>query len=386
LAILPQSALAWRQRIYAGQFTGGRGFAVGTKLKHQVLFYELYQFNIQSLELKLGMHIFIAHPSRIPVEAYGGTERIIWWLGKELSRRGYRVTYLVKKGSSCPFADIQIWNEKLQLEDQIPDDVDLVHIHSGTKGIEKKPCVVTIHENYAQGQEFHPNAVFLSANHAYRHGSSTFIYNGIDLGDYGLPEVDNLRRYFHYLGHQTIKVKNLKGAIDIAVKARERLHVIGGSRINLQSGLRITLSPLVRFHGLIGGEGKNTIMQSSKGLIYPVLYHEPFGLGVMESLYFGCPIFGSPIGSLPELLGSKHHPDHIAQGTMDAFYSEFGVLSTKADELSTALKTANDFDRKRCQEYVADQFTVKQMTDAYVRVYEQVMNKAAIQIPVQVGV
>ncbi len=328
------------------------------------------------------MHILIAYPSRIPVEAYGGVERVIWWLGKELVRRGYRVTYLVKKGSSCPFADIQIWNEKLPLEDQIADDIDLVHLHFGTKGIASKPCVVTVHDNYDTGEEFHPNAVFLSANHANRHGSKSWVYNGIDLDDYGLPEVENNRRYFHYLGHQTIKGKNLKGAIDIAVKARERLHVIGGSRINLQSGLRITLSPLVRFHGLIGGEGKNTIMQNSKGLIYPVLYHEPFGLGIMESLYFGCPIFGSPVGSLPELLGSKHHPDTITKGRIDAFYSGFGVLSTKPDELSAALKSADDFDRKRCQEYVADQFTVRHMTDAYIRLYAQVLESRPLAVAV----
>jgi glycosyltransferase involved in cell wall biosynthesis len=319
------------------------------------------------------MHVLIFHHAQIPVEAYGGSERVIWWLGKELAKAGVKVTFLVKKGSTCPFAQVLYYNEKLPLEAQIPADVDLVHIHSGVKGIDTKPCVVTIHENHNTPQVFHKNTVFLSADHARRHGSNQFIYNGIDIADYGKPEVSNLRRYFHYLGNANMRVKNVKGAIDIAVQARERLHVLGGSRINLQSGLRITLSPLVRFHGMIGGDGKNTILQSSKGLIYPVLYDEPFGLAIMESLYFGCPVFGSPAGSLPELLGSHHSHDESTRGEMDAFYSEFGVLSQKNEELSVALKSAADFDRHRCQQYVADKFTSWHMTQNYLKLYNQVL-------------
>jgi glycosyltransferase involved in cell wall biosynthesis len=320
------------------------------------------------------MHVLIFHPALIPVEAYGGSERVIWWLGKALSQVGIKVTFLVKKGSTCPFAEVLPYNEKLPLEAQIPVDVDLVHIHSGVEGIDTKPCVVTIHQNYTTPQNFHKNTVFLSSDHARRHGSNQFIYNGIDTTDYGTPEVGNLRRYFHYLGNATMRVKNVKGAIDIAVNARERLHVLGGSRINLQSGLRITLSPLVRFHGMIGGDGKNTILRSSKGLIYPVLYDEPFGLAIMESLYFGCPVFGSSIGSLPELLGSNHVHGATTSGEIDAFYSEFGVLSDKPEELSAALKSAGDFDQKRCQDYVADKFTARHMAQNYLKLYERVLN------------
>ncbi|RYE12133.1 MAG: glycosyltransferase family 4 protein, partial [Sphingobacteriales bacterium] len=52
------------------------------------------------------MNILIAHNSVIPAFKYGGTQRVIWWLGKELVKRGHKITYLVAKGSHCDFATI----------------------------------------------------------------------------------------------------------------------------------------------------------------------------------------------------------------------------------------------------------------------------------------
>ena len=41
------------------------------------------------------MHILFVNHAPIPVFAYGGTERVIWDLGKSLVRIGHRVSYLV---------------------------------------------------------------------------------------------------------------------------------------------------------------------------------------------------------------------------------------------------------------------------------------------------
>ena len=41
------------------------------------------------------MHILIASKTQIPVVTYGGTERVIWDLGRGLVELGHRVTYLV---------------------------------------------------------------------------------------------------------------------------------------------------------------------------------------------------------------------------------------------------------------------------------------------------
>jgi glycosyltransferase involved in cell wall biosynthesis len=322
------------------------------------------------------MKILIVNNTKIPVHLYGGTERVIWWLGKSLVNMGHEVTYLVKPGSECPFAKVLFINDKKPLSEQIPDDCDVVHMHFEAGEELPKPSVTTLHGNLNKPHTFHRNTVFISQNHAHRHGGSVYVHNGLDFDDYGKPDLDNKRLYFHFLGNAAWRVKNVRGAIDLAGKAGERLHVIGGTRVNFRMGLRITLTPHVRFHGMLGGDGKNAIINGSKGLIFPVLWHEPFGLAIVESLYFGCPVFGTPFGSLPELLGKKEAPNRKAQwsGMVDAYYSDFGCLSVKKSELVEAIKNAGSFDRRKCQEHAVANFSADLMARNYLRLYEQVLN------------
>ncbi|MBC7775956.1 MAG: glycosyltransferase [Phycisphaerae bacterium] len=323
------------------------------------------------------MKILLINNTKIPVHLYGGTERVIWWLGKALVRMGHEVTYLVKAGSSCPFAQVLVLDEKKPLADQIPEDCDVVHLHFETKEELPKPHITTLHGNISEPQIFDRNTVFISRNHAQRHGGSVFVHNGIDFEDYGQPDLNNRRLYFHFLGNAAWRVKNVRGAIDIAGKAEERLHVIGGTRVNFRMGLRITLTPHVRFHGMLGGDGKNAIINGSKGLIFPVLWHEPFGLAIVESLYFGCPVFGTPFGSLPELLGKKEKSERKKSawnGIVDAFYSDFGCLSVKKSELVESIKNVGAFDPRRCHEHALENFSADRMAKDYLRLYEQVLN------------
>ena len=47
------------------------------------------------------MHVLLVNTTPIPVYAYGGTERVIWDLGKSLVKLGHKVSYLVPQGSHC---------------------------------------------------------------------------------------------------------------------------------------------------------------------------------------------------------------------------------------------------------------------------------------------
>ncbi len=323
------------------------------------------------------MKILIVNNTKIPVHLYGGTERVIWWLGKALVQMGHEVTYLVKPGSSCPFANVLFYNDKKPLAEQIPEDCDVVHMHYETTEELPKPHITTLHGNISEPHTFDRNTVFISSNHAQRHGGSVYVHNGLDFDDYGQPDFSNRRLYFHFLGNAAWRVKNVRGAIDLAGKAGERLHVIGGTRVNFRMGLRITLTPHVRFHGMLGGDGKNAIINGSKGLIFPVLWHEPFGLAIVESLYFGCPVFGTPFGSLPELLGKKENAERKKSawnGMVDAFYSDFGCLSVKKSEIVEAIKNVDSYDRRRCHEHAVEHFSAARMARDYVKLYERVLH------------
>lgn len=304
------------------------------------------------------MHILIVNNTSIPVKQYGGTERVIWWLGKELVKRGHQVSYLVGPGSHCDFATgVHTLNHSIPFNQQIPSGVDLVHLNCKVNEQTNIPYIFTLHGNNNDQYPLDLNTVFVSKNHASRYGSDSFVHNGIDPADYGDPGLDQKRNYFHFLGDGAWRVKNLRGAIKIAQQSKIKFRVIGGKRFNFNQGIRFTFDPRIKFEGLIGGVEKNNLLKGSKGLIFPVLWNEPFGLSIVESLYFGCPVFGTPYGSLKEIIQPN-----------------VGITSNSLSALVDAVQNANQFDPKICHEYVMENFTSTQMTDAYLSKYEMVMN------------
>lgn len=310
------------------------------------------------------MNILIVNPSKIPALLYGGTERVIWYLAKELTKMGHKVRFLVAEGSYCDFADVIPLQKNKSFNSQIPDDIDIVHFNFPINEEISKPYIVTIHGNSSPGQVFDVNTVFVSRNHAQRHNAESYVYNGLDWDDYGTPDFSAKRNYFHFLGNAAWRVKNVRGAINIAEKAGVKLVVMGGNRVNFKMGFRITFSPRVRFYGMVGGEKKNNIIKESSGLIFPVLWDEPFGLAITESMYFGCPVFGTPRGSLPELVNDK-----------------LGFLSNDYNQIAEAVKNADKFNRKYISEYARENFNSKIMAEKYLEKYLLVLNGKKLNIP-----
>lgn len=296
------------------------------------------------------MKVLLVCDQKIPALLYGGTERIVWWLGKELVNQGHQVTFLTGKGSYCDFADVLIYNPDQDLESQIPDNIDIVHAHFPlNKPISKKPYITTLHSNSSALEERDVNTVFISKNHAKRHGSNVFVYNGLDFNEYGPVDWNIKREHLLFLGKASRSKKNIKGCIKIARALNEDLAVIGGRGLPFRKH--------IKYKGFIGGEKKNKVINQSKALLFPVIWHEPFGLAIVESLYFGAPAFGSEYGSLPELI-----------------IPEVGFVSNSYKELISAAKNYNEYDRKKCNQYVCDIFSVKNMTDRYIDIYHRVLN------------
>ena len=301
------------------------------------------------------MHILLAHSAVIPVFAYGGTERVVWDLGRALVDMGHRVTYLVPEGSTCDFAPVLHLCEDVSLQAQIPRDVDIAHFHFDPGETLSMPWLFTEHGNAAPRRTLPINTVFVSRDHAKRHGAKAFVHNGLDWRSYGAADLEHARSHFHFLGKAAWRVKNVQGAIDVARVAGERLAVLGGSRFNFRRGLRLTLSPRIRFHGMVGGAEKFRLLSTSRGLVFPVVWHEPFGLAVIESLYFGCPVFATPYGALPELVPP-----------------ECGALSSSCSELADMLKS-DSFDRRACHAHAVQNFNALRMAADYVQLYERVL-------------
>lgn len=305
------------------------------------------------------MKILLFCSGVIPAKLYGGIERVVWCLGRELVKAGHEVTFMAKPGSKCDFAKVIVTDPDRDIIEQIPSSVDIVHFHGDPVKTDslQKPYLFTWHGNGGYGIPLDKNTVFISANHAERYGSGCFVYNGLDWSEYADPDLSSCRKWFHFLGKACWRVKNVSGAIAIIKRLRgETLRVIGGRRFNIKMGVRFTFNHRIKFHGMLGGADKDSILNGSKGLIFPVRWHEPFGLAIVESLYFGCPVFGTPYGSLPELVPG-----------------DVGYLSNSATELVEALKNHGSFSKRRCHEFAAETFNSKKMADSYLEKYHTVL-------------
>lgn len=103
---------------------------------------------------KTVMNIVLVIRSVIPVVTYGGTERVIWYLGKELVRKGHCVTFLADKGSACDFAKIIHIDPKRSLTEQIPEEADIVHFNNEVpKGGEKQALYRYISWQFHSGRD-----------------------------------------------------------------------------------------------------------------------------------------------------------------------------------------------------------------------------------------
>jgi glycosyltransferase involved in cell wall biosynthesis len=312
------------------------------------------------------MHITLYKQGKIPIppKLYGGTERVIYWLGKALIELGHQVTLIANAQSHIPGAELRVISsdEKgprawMKL---IPDSTDIVHFHEMPAADINQPYLVTIQGNGRPGESFPMNTVFVSQKHAANHGSRHFVHNGIDPGDYLLSE--KREDYAIFLAKARWKVKNFSGAVAVARRAGIELRVLGSR--NWPFDLQKLLPPIrgIRYLGMTGGEEKCDLLARARCLIFPVRWEEPFGLSLTEALVSGAYVVGTPYGSLPEIVTP-----------------EVGVLSARADELVEAVKNPQRFNPATCHDRVLrGGFTHLDMARKYLGCYEQVLTHGSL--------
>ena len=305
------------------------------------------------------MHIVIVKDSLLPALLYGGTERVIYSLGQSLHQLGHRVTLLCRKGSCASFAEVVAIDPSTPIIEQIPKDADIVHFHDGVPdGYDQTPYIFTIHGNLASAEARPPMAVFVSENHAKRHGSTHYVLNGLNWDDYPAYEANAMRKNYHFLGNAAWRVKNVRGAIRIIRNVQgAELDVLGGNRLNFKMGFRLTLNPRIHFHGMVDNQQKQQYINQSRGLIFPILWDEPFGLCLTESLFYGAPVFGSARGSLPEIITT-----------------DVGYLSNDEEALTRYIAEGHSFNPDICHQYAADCFNANVMARNYLKEYEAALN------------
>jgi glycosyltransferase involved in cell wall biosynthesis len=264
------------------------------------------------------MRIVLLFHGVLPVKGYGGTERVVVWLARGLAELGHEVHLIAGSGTRVPEARLIALDprriERFDFDPRpfLPKGTDVLHAHTPRIPADV-PTLWTMHGNARPGREYPANMVCLSANHAHRHGTTTFVYNGLDPAEFRLGSKQDFDLFLGRLH----SVKGWRWAMEGAAKAVRPLVVAGGWRPSLKKGLS--------FVGTVDGDKKQTLLAEARCLWMPALWDEPFGLTLIEALASGTPVLGTRRGALPEIVSA-----------------EVGALGDSVDELVSLRSRLND--------------------------------------------
>lgn len=317
------------------------------------------------------MKIVLFHPVLLPPKDYGGVERVVLWLARGLVEAGHDVWVGAHPGSRLP-EGVRLLEvapddaSALSVVKRLPPGTDVVHFMAPPEleTWEQLPCagILTVHGNGKPGETFPPNTVFLSRDHARRHGGTAFVHNGIDPVEYRFePELKEDRPLF--LSKTSWKVKNLRGAMAIGRHAGHGLRIAGGNR-PLWARLSVLFSPGFSWEGPVSGGRKAGLLARASALVFPVIWPEPFGLVVAEALMSGTPVLASPLGSLPELV-----PADVG-----------ALISPEKTELwIEAVRDARSkWNPERCRQWAMEKFHYNVMTRNYLEYYGRILGGESI--------
>ena len=302
------------------------------------------------------MHVALYTHSVVPVRGYGGTPRVVIWLARGLAELGHQVTLLAPIGShlaESAMVELQprdLADSPFDLSRFVPDTVDILHLHSPLTRPPVQPHVFTLHGNRTPPSAA-ANTIFLSANHAARHGGSAFVYNGVDPSEYTFRA--DKSGYDLFLG-RLHRAKGYRWAISGAKRAQKQLIVAGGWR-------RPSLRRSLRFVGSVDGQRKAGLLAGADCLWMPALWEEPFGLTLIEALISGTPVLGTRRGALPEIVSE-----------------DVGRLGDTLEELIASRGLIDQLDPHACRRRAERWFTHTRMAEEYVRMYQHYLSSGRL--------
>ena len=304
------------------------------------------------------MHVAVASHYRLPVRGYGGTERVVVALVRGLAALGHRVTLLAAPGTRVREATVlevlpaRLTDPAADLDALVPRDADILHTHFPVRRMLRRPFVQTFHGNLRAGGTVPPNNIFVSRDHARRHGSDVFVHNGLDPGDYiyrpGKSEYDLFLGRLH-------SIKGYRWAVAGAKQTGRWLIVAGGWRPSFRRN--------IRYVGRVDGANKAELLAGARCLWMPALWDEPFGLTTVEALLSGTPVLGTRRGALPEVITP-----------------EVGALCDTFEEMLAAAASIHTRSPEACRAHAERHFTHLVMAEAYVRMYRCVLQTGALPV------
>ncbi len=331
----------------------------------------------------------------VPPRDYGGTELVVHELVEGLTANGHHVT-LFATGDSVTSAELR----HLYPQAQWPPDhlceanhvswainaaitdggYDLIHAHSSlalpmARLLPGVPLVYTIHhardESLSRHYESFPDTFFIGISHNQMQLETPLprtdvIYHGLDPSRFHCAERANdhvcfIARFSETKGpHTAIDVAEMAG---VPIKMAGEVHGVDKAFAEREVIPRLE-RPHVDFLGCLGNDRKIPFLASSRALLAPIQWEEPFGLFIIEAMLSGCPVVAFPRGSVKEL---------VEPGVT-------GFIVETPEQMAEVIRPGGQldtFDRHACRARAIERFSRARMVADHETAYTKVMLQSA---------
>jgi glycosyltransferase involved in cell wall biosynthesis len=340
----------------------------------------------------------------VPPKKYGGTERIIYWLCQELTKKGHKVFLFGTADSqvNCtliPVVKKGLWEKRqgenspyyayeMALVGQKARELglDILHDHLGPwsltlYGQTETPVLHTLHIPFHNKsriwayQKLNANLISISNSQrkkAPRLNYLATIYNGIDVENF--PFNPKPKDYFVWVGELSPR-KGISQVLQIAKLAKIKLLIAGripppeqkNDHLFFKKHIERKLNKGNIFYmGELSGERLKKVYKNAVAFLYPLQWEEPFGLTMVESMACGTPVIAFKRGSVPEVIKDKKVGFVVKPFLPDKKQNFLGFLE--------AIRNIGKISRKECRSWAEQNFSTKRMADDYEKVYYQILN------------
>lgn len=337
----------------------------------------------------------------VPPQGYGGTEMIVSMLTEGLVKRGHDVTLFASGDSKTSAKLVSVFpkalgNDGTKKGDALSplihylkcfreqDGFDLIHSHAQYLGLffaefARVPVVHTWHGSFYPGEapeekravlaQF-PKQPIISISDNQRGGMDglnyvSTVYNGIDLSQYPYKEKSE-GKYLLWLG-RIVEKKGPLIAIQVAKKLNIPLKLVAAidpvDRPYFEQAIQPEIdNKLITFMGEIPRGSEAELYGNALATLYPISWHEPFGLVMAESMACGTPVVAFDIGSVAEIVKDGE--------------TGFVVPSAAGMEgIAKAVASVGSIKRADCRKRVEEYFTSDVMVTGYEAAYHSLLSK-----------
>ena len=326
---------------------------------------------------------------RTPPVHYGPWEQFASLLTEGLVERGADVTLFATGDSATAARLVSVvprgYSDDTEADPKVVEclhiaevferaaEFDLIHnsfdfLPLTYSGLVATPVLTTIHGFSSPRilpvfKKYNARSGYVAISDADRHPDLDYlatVHHGIDTDAFTLRA--SAGKYLLFFG----RIHPDKGALEaIDVAARVGLPLVMAGIIQDQAYFDASILPRldddrVRYVGSVGREERDALLGGALALLHLINFEEPFGFSVVEAMACGTPVIAARRGSMPELIDDMRT----------------GILVNDVDEAVRAVSQVATLDRTKIREEAVTRFGRARMVDAYLKVYERVLNGA----------